>query len=142
MPCWRAFSSISSQGSSASGSSSQRARSSASTAPLSAGPRCSSERSKARRTSSCLSLNRTTHMRYLQVWMGNAGCPEKLGVVTDGTADPDRLDAVLAYRLDPDRVAVGGDRVAALGQPAELAEDVAADRVVGVGVDRQLDAGV
>ena len=56
--------------------------------------------------------------------------------------DPDRDDPVLAHRLDPELVAVGEDLVAALRQPAELAEDVAADRVVGVGVDRQLDPGV
>ena len=63
MPWRRAMISISSQGSSASGSSSQRARSRASIEPLSAGPRCSSERSSALRTSSCLSVRRTTHMR-------------------------------------------------------------------------------
>ena len=34
------------------------------------------------------------------------------------------------------------DLVAALRQPAELGEDVAADRVEGVGVDRELDPGV
>ena len=56
--------------------------------------------------------------------------------------DANRLDAVLAHRLDPDLVAVRADLVAALGQPAELAEDVAADRVVGVRVDRKLDARV
>src|SRR3954453_23059187 len=52
-------------------------------------------------------------------------------------ADPHRLDAVLAHRLHADRVAVVVDRVAALGQPPELAEHEAADRVVGVGVDGQ-----
>ena len=50
-------------GSCASGSSSQRASSSASSAPRSAGPRCSSERSIALRTSSCLSVSLMTHMR-------------------------------------------------------------------------------
>ena len=53
--------------------------------------------------------------------------------------DPHRLDPVLADRLDPDREAVGGDRVAALGEPPELGEHEPADRVVGVGVDRQLE---
>src|SRR5262249_23244605 len=43
--------------------------------------------------------------------------------------DPNRFDAVLADRLDPDLVAVRGDQVAPFGQPAELPEDVAADRV-------------
>ena len=58
-------------------------------------------------------------------------------------ADPDRLDPVLAHRLDPQRVAVDRDRVAAFGQPPELAEDEAADRVVGVGVGvGQVDARV
>src|SRR3954452_25004422 len=142
MPCRRATSATSFQGSSASGSSSQRARSSASTAPLSAGPRCSSERSSALRTSSCLSLKRTTHIRNLHGARWDAGCSWKLGRGADGTADPDRLDAVLAHRLDPDRVAVGLDRVAPLGQAPERGEDVAADRVVGVAVDRQLDLGV
>src|ERR1043166_4892038 len=71
-----------------------------------------------------------------------AGCPEKLGSGADGTADPNRLDPVLADRLDPDRVAVGLDRVAALRQPPELAEYVAADRVVGVAVDRQVDSRI
>src|SRR3954462_1950872 len=36
--------------------------------------------------------------------------------------DPDRLDAVLAHGFHPDRVAVGGDRVAPFRQPAELGE--------------------
>src|SRR5918997_2636552 len=54
-------------------------------------------------------------------------------------ADPHGLDPVLAHRLDADRVAVVVDRVAALGQPPELAEHEAADGVVGVGVDRQLE---
>ena len=54
--------STSSHGSCASGRSSQRASSSASSEPRSAGPRCSSERSTALRTSSCLSVSRTTHM--------------------------------------------------------------------------------
>src|SRR3954453_12416232 len=53
-------------------------------------------------------------------------------------ADAHRLDAVLAHRLDPDRVAVGLDRVAAARQAAQLVEDEAADRVVGVGVDGQV----
>src|SRR3954447_11296310 len=56
-------------------------------------------------------------------------------------ADAHGLDAVLAHRLHADRVAVVVDRVAALGQPPELAEHEAADRVVGVGVDRQLEPG-
>src|SRR5690348_8801982 len=70
----------------------------------------------------------------------------KLGRGADGiaaaAADPDRLDAVLPHRLDPDRVAVGDDRVAALRQPPELAEDIAAVRVVRFRIDRELDAGV
>src|SRR6185503_16742696 len=56
--------------------------------------------------------------------------------------DPQGDDPVFADRLDPDLVASGPDRVAALRQPSELVEDVAADRVVGVGVHRQLDAGI
>src|SRR5882724_11873686 len=52
--------------------------------------------------------------------------------------DPDRLDAVLTHGFHPDRVAVGAHGVAAFRQPAELCEDEAADRVVGVGVDRQV----
>ena len=56
--------------------------------------------------------------------------------------DPQGDDPVLADRLDADRVAAGPDRVAPLRQPAELVEDVAADGVVGVGVDRQLDVGI
>src|SRR5262249_52696546 len=52
--------------------------------------------------------------------------------------DPNRLEPVLADRLDPDRKAVRGDGVAALGQPSELGEHEAAHRVVGVGVDREL----
>ncbi len=51
-------------GSAASGRSSHRARSSSSSAPSSAGPRCSSERSTALTTSSCLSLRRTTHIGW------------------------------------------------------------------------------
>src|SRR4051795_1901219 len=42
-------------------------------------------------------------------------------------ADPDRLDAVLPHRLHADRVAVGGDGVAPLGQPPQLGEDEAAN---------------
>jgi len=37
-------------------------------------------------------------------------------------ADAHRLDAVVAHRLHADRVAVGGDRVAALWQTPELRE--------------------
>src|SRR3954452_19883997 len=47
-------------------------------------------------------------------------------------ADPNRLDAVVAHRFHTDRVTVRVDHVAALGEPAELGEDEAADRVVGV----------
>src|ERR1700679_1269320 len=57
-------------------------------------------------------------------------------------ADPDRLDAVLAHRLDPDRIAVGGDLVPAFGQPAELGEDESADRVVRVRVDGEMQSVV
>src|SRR3954468_16953708 len=47
-------------------------------------------------------------------------------------ADADRLDPVLADGLDADRIAVVRDRVTPLGKPSQLAEDEAADRVVGV----------
>src|SRR5205823_4860219 len=53
--------------------------------------------------------------------------------------DAHRLDAVVAHRLDPDREAVGRDRVAAPRQAPELGEHEAADRVVGVGVDGQIE---
>src|SRR3954453_22597774 len=56
---------------------------------------------------------------------GNAGFPDKEGSGADGTPDPDRLDPVLTHRLDPQRVAVGLDRVTALRKPPELAEDIA-----------------
>src|SRR5579863_4762396 len=57
-------------------------------------------------------------------------------------ADAHGLDAVLANRLDADRETVGADGVAALGQPPELREHETPDRVVGVGVDRQLETVV
>ena len=49
-----------------------------------------------------------------------------------------RTASIRFSRTDSTRIeiAVGGDRVPALGQPTELGEDEAADRVVGVGVDR------
>src|SRR5215475_4586707 len=53
-------------------------------------------------------------------------------------ADANRLYPVLPHRLDADRIAVVRDHVAALREPPELAEHEAADRVVGVVVDRQL----
>ena len=143
MPWRRAASATSSQGSSASGSSSQRARSRASSGALAAPGR------GALRSAAALSEPRAACRSSAQPTCGTSRfggkrvAREKLGERAGRKrADPDRLDAVLAHRLDPDRVAVGADRVAALRQPAELAEDVAADRVVGVGVDRQLDPGV
>jgi len=57
-------------------------------------------------------------------------------------ADAHRLDAVVAYGLDADRVAVGVDRVAAARQPPQLGEHEASDRVVHVAVDRQLQSVV
>src|SRR4051794_25080720 len=47
---------------------------------------------------------------------------------------PHCLDAVLPHGLDPDRVPVGRDRVAAPRQAAEGSEDIAAHRVVGIRV--------
>src|SRR3954452_5405728 len=150
-PCLLASASTSPQGSWASGRSSQRARSRASSAPSSAGPRCSSERSTALTTSSCLSLNRTTHIRppsdpldcrQARALNGRKGKrPATCGLRSRGM-NAKRLDAVLAHRLDPDLEPVRADQIAALRQAPELAEDVAADRVVCVGVDGQLDAAV
>ncbi len=84
----RATISTSSQGNAASGRSSQRARSRASIEPRSAGPRCSSERSSALSTSSCLSVRRTTHIGGTSSLGRYAGCSEKLGGGTDGKPAP------------------------------------------------------
>src|SRR4051794_31509531 len=128
-PCLLASASTSPQGSWASGRSSQRARSSASSAPSSAGPRCSSERSTALTTSSCLSLNRTTHIRPpsdpldCRQARGLNGRKEKTPAtcgLRPSRVDPNRLDAVLANRLDPDLEPVRPDQIAPLRQPPEL----------------------
>src|ERR1700722_1258378 len=83
---------------------------------------------------------------------GGAGCPLITGSILAPTplalrnlsalADAHRLDAVVAHRLHADRVAVGGDRVPALGQASELGEHEAADGVVGVAVHGQVQAVV
>src|ERR1039458_8416752 len=57
-------------------------------------------------------------------------------------ADANRLHAVLAHGLDPNREAVGVDRVPAPGQAPELGEHEASDRVIRVAVHRQIQAVV
>src|ERR1700691_5091862 len=57
-------------------------------------------------------------------------------------ADAHRLDAIVTNGLNANRVAVRRPGVPALWQPAELGEHEAADRVVRVAVDRQVQAVV
>jgi hypothetical protein len=66
----------------------------------------------------------------------------RCGRRTTPLADAHGLDPVVADGLHTDRIALGVDRVTALGQPAELAEDEPADRVVSVAVGRQPDVPV
>src|SRR5207237_8812724 len=89
--------------------------------------------SKLAQTSDGAGSNRLTRLARLLLLL--RGVPAVRLVV----ADANGVDAVLAHRLDAQRVAARVDHVAALRQPAQPAAREPPDGVVGVGLARQLD---